>query len=311
MNRYSYIFQYVERLSRELECQIMIKDFVGFTARDPGVAGGMSPYCIHKSPYCLFLKNHAALWTRCHEASDQLRRHCEGQEGCFCGMCYAGFSETVLPIHWNGKLIAAICAGGYELNREKSLRRLLRTCEKYHLDYEESLAHYDRSITMPVPKPEPLEEVCGVLADFFRMYYTALVNAGYVNPNLNQAADAERLTALTSALEYIHMNFNQDIRLRDIAAFCGCSESYISHIFKKNMNCNISRFANRVRIEHAQRMIAEEHLPMHEIAGRCGFSDPNYFSTVFYSQTGMSPSQYKKSLALQNAEMPRTSPEKK
>ena len=50
MNRYSYIFQYVERLSRELGCQIMIKDFVGFTARDPRVAGGLNPYCIHPSP---------------------------------------------------------------------------------------------------------------------------------------------------------------------------------------------------------------------------------------------------------------------
>lgn len=298
MNEYIHIFRYVERISKDYGCQIMIKDFVGFTTRDPSIAKGVNPHCIHKSPYCIFLKNHAALWTRCHQASDHLRRVCEEDNACFKGMCYAGFSETVTPVMWNDKLIAAICVGGYELNREKSLARIRRTCDSYHLDYEAAQAQYDLSITMQAPNTLLTEEIGGVLADFFRMHYVSLVNGGYTNPDLDHGADTTRLSILTNSLEYIHMNYNQDIRLRDVAAFCCCSESYISHSFKKNMNCNINQFVNRVRIEHAQRMILQGEATMREIADQCGFSDPNYFSTVFLREVGMSPTKYKKSLAL-------------
>ncbi|MBO5998847.1 MAG: helix-turn-helix transcriptional regulator, partial [Lachnospiraceae bacterium] len=33
-----------------------------------------------------------------------------------------------------------------------------------------------------------------------------------------------------------------------------------------------------------------------QIAERCGFSDPYYFSNVFKKQTGKSPREYKKSV---------------
>lgn len=306
MNQYLSIFRYMARFCADTGCQIMFKDFLGFTARDPGIASSLSPYTIHKSDYCIFLKNHDALWTCCHQASDRLRHHCEGiagrgEDGCFTGMCYAGFSEMIAPVIWNGKLIAAICVGGFDLNREKSMARIHRTCETYGVNFDGALAAYDRSITAREMRPDRIEEACGVLSDFFRMYYTALVNAGGVDPQLDQAADVAQLNVLTNSLEYIHMNFDRDIRLRDIAAFCGCSESHLSHLFRKRMNCSIPHFINRVRVEQAQRLLADTGEGMREIAGRCGFADPNYFSTVFLRHVGMPPTAYRKLHWVRNA----------
>ena len=298
MNRYGGIFQYVSRLCAETGCQVMIKDFVGFAAHDPGVASGMNPFCIHKSPYCLFLKNHEALWDSCHRASERLHRRCmsceEGER--FTGMCYAGFSEFILPVFWEKRLIACICAGGFELDRAASLARLRQVCQTNGLDEGEALREYDRSLTMTEPVWPEIEEGCGVLADFLRMYYTALVKAGDVNPDVQGDTEATLMNILTNSLEYIHMNYSRDIHLRDVAAFCGCSESYLSHMFKRNMNNNISCFINRVRVEQAQRLIAEGSAKMHQIAARCGFSDPNYFSTVFFRHVGMPPTAYRKLL---------------
>ena len=303
MNRYDGIFHFVDRLCQESGCQVMIKDFIGFSACDAGVAGGMNPYCIHKSPYCIFLKNHEALWTACQQASDRLQRHCRrcGDGESFTGMCFAGFSEYILPVFWRDKPIACICMGGFELDRQASLARLKDVCAAHGLDASEAVAAYDRSITMQRPDWERICEACAVLADFLRMYYTALVAAGTVNPDVRGATDIALMKVLTNSQEFMHMNYRRDIHLSDIALFCGCSESYLSHMFKKNMNCSIRQFLNRIRVEQAQRLIADGDARMHEIAESCGFTDPNYFSTVFMRHVGMSPTAYRKLIATEGS----------
>jgi AraC-like DNA-binding protein len=84
----------------------------------------------------------------------------------------------------------------------------------------------------------------------------------------------------------------KDIRVADIASFCRCSESYISHIFTKGTHLSIHRYINTVRIEKAKEFIAQGARNFYEVADRCGFSDPNYFSYVFKSIARVTPSQY-------------------
>ena len=48
-----------------------------------------------------------------------------------------------------------------------------------------------------------------------------------------------------------------------------------------------------LRMELAQKLLAQKELPVKEIAGRCGYSDQFYFSRIFKKQTGLSPKEYR------------------
>ncbi len=294
MDRYQYIEAYIEYLSRQHGLSIAIKDYAGFAAKDPDVALSLAGHCIHQSAYCLHLKGHGALWDRCQAQSRALGRRSR-RGGCFAGMCYAGFSELVLPVMYEGRVIAAVCAGGFELDEAESLRRRNALALAFRLDRDILEARYADSITAPRTDLAAFEAAAGMLADFCRMYYTALAGAGVIDPNAALVGDSSQLGILTNVVEYVHLHFDQDIRLRDIARFCGCSESYISHLFNRHMHVNLSQFVNQVRVARARRMLAEG-AGVIRTAGAVGFSDPNYFSSVFRRITGLTPTGYARSL---------------
>lgn len=294
MQKYVHLHQYLESLFREHGLVVAIKDFVGFTAKDPAVASLMNPYSIHYSPFCVGIKSHERLFDTCQRASEMLRHACEREAEWFVGPCYAGYPELILPVRHEARVIAAICVGGLPLAPELSEQRLAALCAGRGLSLAQMRQLLQKSLSPNPPSLEFARTACGILADFYRMYYTALVHTGVVDPDVNFTEDASRLNTLNRVIEYVHLHYAEDIRLRDIARFCQCSESYISHLFKRNMNQNINRFINQVRVEHARRMLASGTWHVGEVGLACGFSDPNYFSSVFRQVTGHSPSEYRR-----------------
>ncbi|MDO4549520.1 MAG: helix-turn-helix transcriptional regulator, partial [Clostridia bacterium] len=83
----------------------------------------------------------------------------------------------------------------------------------------------------------------------------------------------------------------QDLRLEDVARFCGCSKSHLSHLFGRHMPMSFAAFVANVRIQHARRLLAEG-ANVSRTASLCGFSDPNYFATAFKRATGQTPTRF-------------------
>ena len=52
------------------------------------------------------------------------------------------------------------------------------------------------------------------------------------------------------------------------------------------------------RIQAAQKLLVSGDLPVSAIAEEVGFSDYNYFTRIFKSQTGMSPRDFRKQSAI-------------
>lgn len=47
-----------------------------------------------------------------------------------------------------------------------------------------------------------------------------------------------------------------------------------------------------LRLDHARQLLSESNLTVAEVAFRCGFSDPNYFSRLFSKTQGMTPTEF-------------------
>ena len=63
-------------------------------------------------------------------------------------------------------------------------------------------------------------------------------------------------------------------------------------IMKKELDCTPNNFILDIRLNAAHQMLLEEkNLNVSEVAYRCGFSDPKYFSRCFKKAMGVTPSE--------------------
>lgn len=92
--------------------------------------------------------------------------------------------------------------------------------------------------------------------------------------------------------KYIHDNYQQDIKLQDIADAATISRFYLSRLFKSKTGENIRDYILRTRLEKAKELLQRGH-SVKEAAFKTGFNDSAYFSKCFKKETGISPIEYK------------------
>jgi len=100
-------------------------------------------------------------------------------------------------------------------------------------------------------------------------------------------------SAMRKAESFIKENFTRKISLGEVAKVAGLSAPYFSTIFKEEMGENLSKYINRQRVEKASKMLLETDLPLIEISNACCFDDQSWFSKIFRSFTGISPSKFR------------------
>lgn len=83
------------------------------------------------------------------------------------------------------------------------------------------------------------------------------------------------------------------LSLESIANQLELNSSYLSRLFKKEMNENFSDYMIRIRIEHAKELLRTTGLKTYIIAENVGFEDAHYFSQVFKKKCGLTPADYR------------------
>lgn len=82
------------------------------------------------------------------------------------------------------------------------------------------------------------------------------------------------------------------ISIKAIASELGISTSHFSRVFKHDMGVTFERFVMAQRVELAKRLLLDPVHNISQVAQRCGFKDPSYFSRVFRTFTGHSPREF-------------------
>lgn len=91
---------------------------------------------------------------------------------------------------------------------------------------------------------------------------------------------------------FVQRNYMHKITLDDIAAHVYLSRSYVSKIFKEEMECSLTAYINQVRVQKSKVLLSEE-MSLTDVAYNVGFEDQSYYTKVFKKATGISPGQYK------------------
>ncbi len=99
---------------------------------------------------------------------------------------------------------------------------------------------------------------------------------------------------LLQAKEYMDNNYHKSISLEGVADEIGISSYYLSKLFKEKFQVTFMEYLKNTRIQKAIALLLDrENMPLKEIALNVGYKDPNYFSTAFKKEVGMSPSEYR------------------
>lgn len=84
---------------------------------------------------------------------------------------------------------------------------------------------------------------------------------------------------------------DSDANVGDMADACAVSRSGLQRKMKHQLGITPQDFLREARLKRAAQLLRTTTLPVSEIAYRCGFSDPKYFSRTFKASTGHSPSE--------------------
>jgi two-component system response regulator YesN len=113
-----------------------------------------------------------------------------------------------------------------------------------------------------------------------------------------QCSKAEQVTAnkmRTELLAYVEENFNnKSLSLSAVADHLNTSVYVATRLFKETTGKNFKEYVMDKRMEYAAGLLKSTSHKVAEISGMAGFENAEYFSSLFKTKFGMTPTQYRK-----------------
>ncbi|WP_409343141.1 helix-turn-helix domain-containing protein [Paenibacillus sp. MBLB4367] len=101
---------------------------------------------------------------------------------------------------------------------------------------------------------------------------------------------------IRNVIRYMEERLDTNVSLAEIGDALHISKTRLKDLFKKSMGHTVMEYFARMKIKRSKELIREESYNMTEIASMLGFSSVHYFSKAFKKASGMSPSEYARSV---------------
>ena len=288
------IGDYFLQLQKMFDIHVCIKDYCGFVPIHKELNASLSSFLNHENPYCMYVKQDRDKYLGCLGMIPKMRTKCLYSAKAYFGMCYGGLGEYVVPIRYDEFLLGSINIGFFPVGKQRSYHRIHAICSSSSQLNEEKALQLFEEIPFPMIEPVVLIPFMELIADYLALTYANFQKAHNISVVGRRHYSSSEDTILTHALKYIHQNYASKISMEEIAEFCHCSISYLSHIFKRRLNVNINTYINKVRTETAKDYLVQTNDGITNVSINVGFNDPNYFSRVFTKLIGIPPTEYRR-----------------
>lgn len=136
------------------------------------------------------------------------------------------------------------------------------------------------------------------LADI-HAYSEKLINTAYKVMSHKERMDVSPL--ISAALEYLNENYaNHDQALNLLADKLNVSPNYLCLKFKEETGINYTKYLNSLRVKHAKELLRDIRLKVYMVSDMVGFDDTRYFSRIFRTYTGYTPTEFQKKEAIRS-----------
>lgn len=245
------------------------------------------PYNYHQCAVCREIKSSSSAWNHCVDRQFKVRDKAEIAP--YIGTCFAGVTEAVFPISdIHDKCVGFLCISGYTADRQMSTERACAAAMKYGLP-KEKMSEAVQKLNDQLPDLEELSAQIAPAQTMLRMllYFNNIAES-------NRVFNSPREKLYYEILNYINVRFRDStFSLKNVCRHFNISYSYASHLFAEFNDLSFARYVRSIRIVAAKRYLEHTTLPIIFTASECGFTDSNYFSSVFKKETGLTPSEYR------------------
>lgn len=98
---------------------------------------------------------------------------------------------------------------------------------------------------------------------------------------------------IAEAIEYIKTNFKEQPNLDEVAEQVHLSPFHFQRLFKEWAGTTPKKFLQYISIEHAKKLLTEQHATLSETAFETGLSGTGRLHDLFVNIEGMTPAEYK------------------
>jgi transcriptional regulator GlxA family with amidase domain len=125
-----------------------------------------------------------------------------------------------------------------------------------------------------------------------------LIRQGDSIPALQQSNSPQNADRTQKIIEYLEQRLDQSLSIRQICHDNLIGRAQLERCFHQRTGSGVIDYFNRLKIDAARQMIREGHLNITQISSKLGFSSVHYFSRRFKTVTGMTPSEYARSVKM-------------
>jgi signal transduction histidine kinase/AraC-like DNA-binding protein/CheY-like chemotaxis protein len=124
-----------------------------------------------------------------------------------------------------------------------------------------------------------------------KSHYTSDISSGNRQP-ISKSLDKKFVNDFSGLVE---QNLgNENFSVDEISKVLGVSRVQLYRKVKALLDCSVTDYIVSRRLKKAKFLLINERYTIAEITYMVGFSSPNYFSTVFKTKYGMTPSEFKR-----------------
>lgn len=295
MSRHAALASFMNDLTQTHGLHLCIKDYTGFIASDRKLKQVLLPYLGHNNAYCLYIKQNKDRYRHCLSMMKKMAAASLSCDHPYCGACYAGIKEYVIPIFADKQLLGVLTAGFLPMPVEEAMPRLHRAMAGASTEeITRAQKLYETHVLCNTVDIQPLlpalEFIAAYLSLHFRQTKYQLDSKELATLHRNPLG-AEALCQ--QILDFLDLHAHESIHVAAIAEHCHCSSSTVSHVFKKYVGFSLSTYVNKVRIERAKELLLTSEDTIESVCIQVGYNDANYFSRMFKQLTGYTPSKFR------------------
>lgn len=122
----------------------------------------------------------------------------------------------------------------------------------------------------------------------------ALVIAGKMLPLIPlQNQNANREDALGAVIRYINAHNREPLSRNELAQAVGYNESYISHLFREQLQTTFVDYLTALRLKDARELLQSPDMTVSQISLMLGFGSIRSFNRAFSREFGTNPTAYR------------------
>lgn len=237
------------------------------------------------NPFCALMSGVNQSCGACLELQQRLETTATAEPS--TARCYAGLSETAVPIRIGDRIVGFLQTGQIFLSRptETQFQRTLRQAgDQGAADRVARLkAAYFGSRVLD---SRHYQSIVRLLSIFAR-------HLGEVSNQLMVSESSSVSPGVSRALAYVAAHIGEELRLEDVARAAGMSSYYLCKLFHKETGATFTEYVGRTRVETVKRLLLNPHTRVSEAAYEAGFQSLSQFNRVFRRITGEAPTAYR------------------